>query len=78
MQAMTFSNATYWCPACDRVGACKNKWSHEKTKLHHRSTERKCPRPDLPSVDPLTLVRAINFARGKPAHSGYLETPSKR
>jgi len=68
---MTNSYSTYWCPACDRVEACR--WSHEQTKMHRRNAEIKFPRPDLPPADPSTLVRANNFTRGKPAHLGYLE-----
>ena len=55
---MTNSYSTYWCPACDRVGACKNKWAHEQTKMHRRNTERKFPRPDRP-VDLFTLKPII-------------------
>jgi len=71
------SGATYYCPACDREGAATNRYHHEKGKRHRAAVERKFPRPDLPPVDPLTLTRAINFSRGKLAHLGYLDHPSK-
>ena len=71
------SGATYWCPACDREGAATNRYNHMKTKIHRRNTERVFPRPDLPPVDPLTLARANDFSRGKLAHLGYLDHPSK-
>ena len=72
---MTHSNTTYYCPACEREGATKNRWLHQRTPLHVRNVNRLFPRPENPwAANPL---KPIDSAKGLP-HLGYLKKPSKK